>query len=229
MDLAKLTLRIEYPTGVFLKEVRALFNPNQISIQKTSHWRLQPKPEGDTAHAQFTHGEPVTLSLDLFFDTYTYENGKDVRAYTRELFYLTTVQEHGQLHRPPLCRIEWGAFNLSDDYQCEWLLQSLSQRFTMFLKDGTPVRAVLGCTFKQWRGDEAEAKLLKRESADVAKLRIVRRGDTLSSIAAEEYEDPARWRVIAKANRIEDPRSLSEWIGQRLIIPTLREPGAEWR
>ena len=99
------------------------------------------------------------------------------------------------------------------------MLQSLNQRFTLFLDDGTPARATLSCTFKQWRSDEVEARLLNKQSPDVAKTRPVRRGDTLSSIAAIEYKDPTQWRPIAEANAIDNPRLLKP--GQVLTIPTL--------
>jgi nucleoid-associated protein YgaU len=57
------------------------------------------------------------------------------------------------------------------------------------------------------------------ESADHAKTYVVRRGDTLSAIAAAEYGDPARWRPIAEANRIANPRLLAP--GTRLALPAL--------
>ena len=60
-------------------------------------------------------------------------------------------------------------------------------------------------------------------SPDVAKTRVVRRGDTLSAIAAEEYGDPAVWRPIARANGIVDPRRLPP--GQVLTIPVLQPAG----
>lgn len=218
MALEKLTIAIEGKSGKFEKRVEARFNPSQISIQKTAQWRTKPKPTGDTAKSQFTYGEPATLTMELLFDTY--EAGTDVQVYTKEIYHLTTVQEHGDLHRPPLCLLEWGTFNISAAYQCAWVLHSLSQKFTLFLSDGTPVRATLGCTFKQWRGDDLEAKLLNPKSADVAKTRVARHGDTLSSIASEEYQDPALWRAIAQANGIDNPRTLKS--GQVLAIPALR-------
>lgn len=46
---------------------------------------------------------------------------------------------------------------------------------------------------------------------------VVRRGDTLSAIAQRELGDPNRWREIAQANGIRDPRSLMP--GQQLVIP----------
>jgi nucleoid-associated protein YgaU len=47
--------------------------------------------------------------------------------------------------------------------------------------------------------------------------RRIKRGDTLSAIAAENYRDPSLWRVIAEANQLDDPRDLR--IGRTLTIP----------
>jgi nucleoid-associated protein YgaU len=218
MALAKLTILVETGPNEFHDVIEVLFNPNQIAMQKETKWELAPTAERDTPTSQFTYGEPATLSMDLFFDTY--EKQTDVRAHTDRIYHLTTVEKHSDLHRPPLCQLTWGNFNFND---FQWVLQSLNQRFTLFLDNGTPVRATLSCTFKQWRSDEVEAKLLNKQSADVVKTRTVRRRDTLSSIAAAEYNDPTQWRPIAAANNIADPRQLT--VGQVLTIPTLRTRG----
>jgi nucleoid-associated protein YgaU len=220
MALEKMTIRAETAPGEFGTQIQALFNPQTLTIAKATMWRRSPKPESDTSTAQFLYGEPATLTIELFFDTY--EIRQRVTEYTQAVFALTTIQEHGELHRPPLCKLQWGNFNISDMYQCEWVLQNLNQQFSLFLADGTPVRATLGCTFRQWRSDAVEARLLDKQSADVAKTRTVRRGETLSSIAAEVYQDPTRWRPIAEANGLNDPRQLQP--GQVLVIPTLRPP-----
>jgi hypothetical protein len=154
--------------------------------------------------------------MDLFFDTY--EPGIDVRLHTQPIFHLTTVERHGQIHRPPVCQLSWGLFGVF----FQGVLQSVNQRFTLFLADGTPVRATVGCIFREWRSDREEERRLKKESVDVAKTRAVRRGDTLSSIAGEEYHDPTLWRPIAEANGIDNPSALRP--GQVLTIPVLR-PG----
>jgi nucleoid-associated protein YgaU len=223
MTFELLTILVETGPDTFGKKIKARFNPSQITIQKSANWRLAPAPERDVPNTHFTYGEPATLSMELFFDTYESTSStskEDVRQYTNEIFALTTVQEHGNMHRPPICQLTWGKFTLSD---FQWVLQSLTQRFTLFHSDGTPVRATLTCSFRQWRSDEVEARLLDRQSVDVAKRYIVRLGDTLSSIAAQEYSDPTLWRPIAQANRIYNPRILTP--GQTLVIPALR-PGS---
>ncbi len=218
MALEKLTILVETETGQFQREITALFNPDQITIQKGANWKEAPTAGRDASLSQFTHGQPATLSMELFFDTYA--AGSDVRRHTQPIFALTTVEQHGDLHRPPFCKLQWGRFTL-DNFQ--WILLSLSQRFTLFLADGTPVRATLSCTFRQWSSAEEEARRQNKQSADVVKTRTVRRGDTLSGIAAEVYRDPTLWRPIATANRLTNPRALSP--GQVLVIPTLRGRG----
>lgn len=120
------------------------------------------------------------------------------------------------MHRPPVCRLVWGRYSFGDFL---WVVTNLTQTFTLFKDDGIPVRATLSCSFRQWRSEEMEKRAINLQSPDVAKTRVVRRGETLSSIAGEEYTDPALWRPIAEANGIDNPRRLAP--GTPLSIPVL--------
>lgn len=214
MVLAKLMIFAEIKAGIFGVPMPVLFNPNQLTIRKTASWRDVEKGEQDVPGAQFTGGDPATLSLELFFDTY--ESGVDVRTRTLPIFHLATVQKHGDMHRPPVCRLQWGLYDF-DGFQ--WVLESVEQTFTLFLEVGIPVRATLACSFKQWRAGYIENRLLNLMSADVPKTHVVKTGDSLSTIAAQEYQDPALWRAIAAANNLDNPLALSP--GQVLKIPPL--------
>lgn len=218
MALAKLTILVETAPNVFGQQIEALFNPNQISMSKSVNWRLVPTAERDVPAAQFTYGEPTALTMDLFFDTF--EAGTDVRTYTQKIVALTTIEQHGNIHRPPICQLSWGQFGVF----FQGVMSNLSQRFTVFKSDGTPLRATLGCSFQEWRSDEEEARRLKKESVDVAKTHTVQRGERLSMIAAAHYHDPTLWRPIAEANGIDNPRLLQP--GQVLSIPALRPAGS---
>jgi LysM repeat protein len=118
-----------------------------------------------------------------------------------------------ETHAPPVLLFAWGGF----DFTC--VLARASQRFTMFNADGVPVRARLQVTFNEFVDPEMEAEETKRETANYTKAYIVRQGETLSSIAAHTYKDPALWRPIARHNGIANPRELA--VGQRLLIPQL--------
>jgi hypothetical protein len=218
MALEKLKIQVETAPGQFDQEITALFNPNQITIQKSVNWAGAPALQRDVPSSQYTHGEPAHLSMDLFFDTY--EAGTDVRHYTDQIVYLMTVEKHGDMHRPPVCRLLWGRSSVF----FQGILEGLTQRFTLFLENGWPVRATLACTFKEWRAATEEANRQQKSSADVVKTHVVRRGDTLSAIAMKEYQDPSLWRPIAEVNAITDPLDLP--YGRSLVIPTLRAGGS---
>ena len=219
MALAKLMILVELRSNPLLfnvvNPIVALFNPNQITIVKTANWKVLPANQRDAPASQFTYGEPATLTVDLFFDTF--ESRADVRRnHTNRIAELLTVEKHGNLHRPPICKLAWGT--AGDFFQ--GVLQNLNQRFTLFLEDGTPVRATLSCTFREWRSDEEEERRQSTSSVDVAKTHMVKLGDTLSSIASEHYSDPGLWRPIAEANDIDDPRAIQP--GSILAVPSLR-------
>ncbi len=211
MGLKHLTIKPE--TG---PEIIALFNPEKLGFSKSVGWKKQQAKQRDVPELQFTSSEPRALNLDLFFDTYDTPDAQkeDVRKkYTDKLLKLAMVDSG--LHRPPVCELSWGV--VGDLFK--GVLEKLQQQFILFMEDGTPVRAKVSCTFKEWRTNKEDSQRQKPESSDVAKMRVVKRGETLSSIAAEEYLDPGQWRPIACQNHIEDPRSVAA--GTVLLIPTL--------
>lgn len=141
-----------------------------------------------------------------------------VTEYTNRVRDLTMIDP--ALKRPPRCRIAWGHTFDQSGLIFEGYLKEVTQTFTMFLADGTPVRATLNCTFEEYQSHETAKRINPGASAlEDDPTHIVRRGETLSSIAYQEYEDPSQWRVIARANKIVNPRDLKP--GQALTIPVL--------
>jgi nucleoid-associated protein YgaU len=226
MALKKLQIRIEKKGAVRKGEVlgfeqnswiSALFNPNKLIFNKSVDWKSQDAQGHDVPELQFTNAQPRTLNLDLIFDTYDTPDAekKDVREYTKKLFQLTAVES--EKHRPPVCQLSWGAASMF----FQGVLQQLEQQFTLFMEDGKPVRATSRCTFKEWRTNYDDLNQQERQSSDIAKTRTLKRGDTLSSIAAGEYSDPGLWRPIADENDVDDPLALEP--GTVLLIPTLTQ------
>jgi nucleoid-associated protein YgaU len=217
MGVTKLTIFVETAKNEFNQHIEALFNPSEITIEQSVNWNDQPTAQRDVVNQQHTNADPATLSLELFFDTY--EAGTNVRDYTKQVFRLTTIETHGSQHRPPICKLSWG------EVFFQGTLQSLTQRFTMFLASGIPVRATLHCSFKQYRDDPEEVRRLDKNSADVEKRHTVLRGQSLFGIAWTEFHDAKLWRPIADSNSIENPRKLMP--GSVLRIPRLREERAD--
>lgn len=199
------------------EEFSVLFNPSEYSIDGASKWAEQEK-RGQKPELQYTGGERRKLGMELFFDTY--EARTDVRDHTVKLANLLVFNK--EKHRPPKVTLSWGreapggAFA---DFPFTGVLESLKQHFTMFASDGTPVRAKLSVSFIQFSLTEEELKKNGPNSADKTKTYLVKQGETASDIAGLFYQDPTRWRAIAVANDIEDPRRLRA--GQMIVIPAL--------
>ena len=229
MGLSMLTILVETPGSTdsnlqFGSEssgntIVAMFNPNRLTVSRSVAWPNQSAAKRDTPESQFIGGEPATLSVDLLFDTYdtpSRDKQSVKTVYTDKLLHLTTVEKHGQIHRPPVCRLHWG----HQAVFFQGVLQQLETQFTMFADTGVPVRATNRCSFKQWVSNSSDLKKQDLMSSDVAKVWIVKRGQTLARIAAEEYGDAHQWQVIAEANGIDDPLALLP--GTRLVLPARR-------
>ncbi len=211
MALDKLTIKVENGD-----DIEALFNPNKLVLNRAVLWEEQGAKERDVPELQYKRAQPRTFNLELMFDTYDTPQAQkeDVRkVYTNKLLQLTLVDS--DLHRPPVCTLFWGQFGEI----FKGVLERLDQQFTLFMENGTPVRATCGCVFKEWRTNQQDEQKQGKKSSDIAKSRLVRPGDTLSSIAAEEYRSPALWRPIADENDIDDPDNLAA--GTRLLVPKL--------
>jgi nucleoid-associated protein YgaU len=234
-ELQKLTVYYEKNGLLAQESIQALFNPSEIGLTKSANWE-QKHPLGQggqgttSVELEFLSVEADRLSIELFFDTYESRPGTvtaagvaasflpggpspggtatDVRYYTAQIAAL--LEEDADMHHPPVCNLRWGVVDIFDG-----VLVSLNQRFTLFLDDGTPVRATLTCEFVG-----VDLQPTELHSSDVVKTRQVRRYDTLQSLAAGEYGDPALWRPIALANGIINPRDLAP--GTILTIPKLQ-------
>lgn len=89
----------------------------------------------------------------------------------------------------------------------------------MFLDSGIPVRATMNLTFRSWQTKKEQLQNIPRQSADRTKHATLKQGEQLWMLADREYEDPGKWREIAEANGIDNPRRLQA--GQKIIVPRL--------
>src|SRR5262249_35097398 len=126
-------------------------------------------------------------------------------------------------HAPPRVKLEWGEggrmFNNGGTAEIWCVVESVSQEFTLFSPSGVPLRAKLNVTFRDaWTIDQ-QLTQTPRFSSDRTKLVQVKRGQTLSEIAWQQYDNPAQWRPIAEANNLDNPRLLAA--GIVLKIPSL--------
>jgi hypothetical protein len=201
-------------------ELEVHFSPTEYALEYGAIFQETPVPGLSNPILQFVNGAAEVLTMDLLFDTYTDRGGADVSVDTRRFTRMVAID--ADTHAPPRVEFAWGAFTFRA------VVEKISQRFTMFLGDGTPVRATLSVTFKQYRTISEQLEQPRRNSADKTKHRVLGKVDgyrptpvTLWALAAEELGEPRFWRQIARHNRVEDPRTLRP--GDAVLVPPLEE------
>lgn len=199
------------------------FNPEQIRMNR-KQGPVKPNTTGIVwdVGVQTAVPAPARLQLDnVIFDTYEQKPRRSVHDDYIELLELMLDRDDTK-GAPPRLAFHWGRFTNrrggSRVITCR--LDDLSVDYTMFLNDGTPVRAKAALTLRVGLDTKTAGLLRPVESpGDGAKLCIVKRGDSLTGIAATEYGNPGEWRRIADANGIDDPMSLTP--GSSLLVPPI--------
>lgn len=217
--------------------VNCMFNPKEYTFSKQNSWTAKQSKGSNVAKYEFGSGQPATLQMQLFFDTYTNIKSppgadgspKDVRKeYTTKIWEMMKVDPAlgtigssggsggGAKHkkgRPPVVGFQWGSM-----WSFKAVITNLKERFTLFMPNGMPVRSTLDVTFQQIQ-DKDDYPPTNPTSGGPGGERIwkVCEGDTLAWIAYKEYGDSGLWTLIADANKLTRVRQLTP--GMVLEIP----------
>ena len=207
--------------------ISVLFNPAEYSFDRTNSYKATPIPGLGAPLLQFVNGECDTLSMELFLDDFTDPQGPTSRErpepepVTSRLRDLTALLEIDRnLHAPSPVRFNWGPMEFVA------VIEKLGRKVTMFHPDGTPARATLTVSFKEYRTLRVQLEDPRRQSADKSRRRVVVGRDPLWLIAAREYGDPAMWLLVAEDNDLDDPREIEA--GDWLLLPpaeSVNDPG----
>jgi nucleoid-associated protein YgaU len=204
MELPRLTRALILNTATS-ERLQVMYNPEELRLEQGNSFAEVGIPGLDAPPVQYVRGKARTLSMDLFFDSY--ELDEDVRKYTGP--FVKLLDKDPLSKAPPVLLFSMGQLN----FQC--VLVDATQRFTMFRRDGTPVRSTIAARFQEFVRVELEIE--RGLFVGPPTLHNVVRSQTASSVAASLLGDPARWREIADANGIDDPLDISP--GRTLQVP----------
>lgn len=198
--------------------VKCLFCPKEYSFKKANTWQSSKVVGLTMSPPKYTGGQPMTLDMQLFFDTY--EKGTDVRVATDGLWVLmktTETKKDGATNRsePPHVEFRWGK-----SWSFKAVITSIQQTFTLFLPDGTPVRSTVQISFLQAADDgKFPGQNPTSGGREGYAVHIVKEGETIDWIAFDEYGSSNAWRHLATANDLDEPDRLRP--GQTLLIVPL--------
>jgi nucleoid-associated protein YgaU len=99
----------------------------------------------------------------------------------------------------------------------------VTSSLTLFRPSGQPIRATCKLSMQEYPTDPGKQNPTSGATSSTRAHRVVL-GDTLASIANNEYGAPELWRAIAKVNELDDPFTLR--LGRELLIPPPAEASA---
>ena len=197
------------------------YNPTEYTVSKSATWNRPPSRGAESSTPpEFTGSNPTTIGMEIFFDAFE-EPAGDVSgdidtllAWTRP----TPVSIARGLARPPLVRFVWGTNQVLQSFQ--GYLKNVQARYTMFRRDGTPIRATATISLEEVT-EEVAGQNPSSGAREGRRAHVVSEGESLQSIAYREYGKAALWRGLAELNGIDDPLRLAA--GTELLLPTPAE------
>lgn len=207
-----------------------MFNPDNYSDKLEIEYN-EPKSKGTSpGPADFKGIKPRELSLEFTIDGTNVtgpieisqeqqakvaegDNSKvDVTKKIAEFKSICTDFQGATHHVYPL-QIVWG------DLSFNCVLKTVDIKYTLFDREGKPLRAKMNCTFAQTLSDKEREALEKKSSPDLTHIRTVLAGDTLPLMAHRIYGDSKYYLEVARVNGLKDFRKLSP--GQELVFPPI--------
>lgn len=129
------------------ESIEFMFNPSEITLSRSMNIEQSPGARTDSGQnkTSFKHPNPYEMKVgNLIFDTY--ESGKSVLEHLEKLSKAVEFSEQGKAKnkRPPTYIFMWG-----EHKYLRVFVRNFSCRLSLFLPDGTPVRASVDLTLEQ--------------------------------------------------------------------------------
>jgi hypothetical protein len=203
------------------KAVQFHYNPASVVIKATATWHQESRksPKGP-ADPEYIGSDPKSMTLSAMFDQVE-DPRRSVATDVEELLSWTRATEASHktnTPQPPMVLLGWGVGKYFEGY-----LASVQATYSLFAPDGTPLRASVDLTINEL--PETTKRQNPTSGGPSGRRRATAvRGDTLQSLAQQEYGDPNLWRAIAVANDIDEPLRLAP--GTELLLPSVNDANA---
>jgi nucleoid-associated protein YgaU len=199
-------------------ELKFRFNPKEYSISKSATWnRPTNKSAKSSTKPEFGGVLPQSVTMELFFDDWENPDADLVEDIQKLMGWLKPSDQSldKKKPQPQILKFQWGSNQSLSQFK--GFLKSVSVKYTMFKPDGKPIRATANITLEEVP-DEPKKPNPTSGSLASRRTRVLRAGDSLQSIAYDEYGDPNLWRALAVFNGIDDPLRMAP--GARLLVPS---------
>jgi len=187
------------------EEVKFMFNPFEFSISKTNTWEKETGKGLNVPRHNFQSGGAQTLSLKLHFDSLAQQS--DVRAYTAPLWTMMMIDEQNKNQTtgkgsPPVVAFEWGRLYF------EAIITTMTEHFTLFMADGTPVRCEVDVTLEQYTVSIGTPPSTSGGGQTAPQSTTMTEGDRLDHVSGSGSGGTSDYRPLAEQNNIDNPMNV---------------------
>jgi hypothetical protein len=194
------------------------FNPEEYQITNETNWIAPPAAAGSVP-PRYGGSKPRSCTINLLLDAFSVPpNPPQVALPILKLMMTPSALSFGLNNpMPPLVTFGWGPNVIF----LQAYLEKMQVKYHRFLS-GVPVRVTATLQLKEVPLPMPLAAT-NPTSGGLAPLRsrTLVEGDTLASVAYEEYKDPNKWRALAEFNKIDDPMRVKA--GSVILVPDQRE------
>ncbi|MEP1032649.1 LysM peptidoglycan-binding domain-containing protein [Ekhidna sp.] len=192
----------------------AMLNPETYSQNFDVQYNVEQGQGTPDATIKYEKSTPSTVNFDLVFDATGVVNSKRTNLQSEISKFKKVVYDYnGNIHSPNYLKLIWGKAML---YKCR--LTSLKINYTLFKPDGSPLRAKLSTSFKEFQTPSAA---LDKNSPDMTHVKRVVSGDLLPSLVYDVYRDESQILNVAKYNQLDSILHLDP--GMKLYFPPLKK------
>ncbi|MDE3203558.1 MAG: LysM peptidoglycan-binding domain-containing protein [Acidobacteriota bacterium] len=205
----------DYP----LPPITFQYNPSGLKEDIEARFRKNSLPSRPGGSGQIYIGTgPSSMNVAIQLDAFAIPPVPPTAVIAQlKLMMNPTLISLGQGQgRPPMVMFGWGANVIMD----QAVITKLSISHERFLL-GVPTRATATVTLMSVPLGNLPGTNPTSGGLATRRTRTVVEGDSLASIAYQEYEDPNYWRALAEANGIDDPMRIKT--GMVLLIPEKRD------
>jgi Contractile injection system tube protein len=144
MKLEKAKLEVYSDPGGNAEDIEFMFNPTELEFTRRILWDSDVGNRGTTLlpKVNFSGVEPYSFTLkNLLFDTYE-EKKSVLKEYVDNIKKGATSRANAHT-RPPVYILIW------QDKYFHCVMTNLNYRLTLFLPDGTPVKAIVNISLEE--------------------------------------------------------------------------------
>lgn len=207
--------------GPLVKTFDLEFNPDQLSINRSADWKFTPAPNvRKTTRPEFLGTQPRAMSVEVFLDRSDDPDSNDVMKGVEALLaccQVTTLSYAADRPSPPWVVFQWGSFSTA---RFTAYVESVNASYTLFGTSGMPIRATCQLELREIPST-SPGQNPTSGALNAQRVHQVIAGDSLQSLAFQEYGDSNAWRAIAEANGIDDPSRLRT--GDELVLPAAEQ------